>query len=163
MTALIPLSGKHAVGPHAFALVDDGMVAFLSQWRWKAKWNAARTHIYAVRNVRGSDGVWRLVRMHRLVLGLADGHPFDGEHRNGNTLDNTRGNLWAACRSANIAKARTAVVDGVCARCAAAFSRTVHSAAAHNVRFCAGCAGPSRAQRRARRLRGRSGPSPGLV
>jgi len=36
----IELSGKHAVGEHSFALVDDQDFAEFSRWRWKAKPNA---------------------------------------------------------------------------------------------------------------------------
>ncbi|WP_244807972.1 hypothetical protein [Caballeronia zhejiangensis] len=67
--ALIKLSGRHAVGRHEFALVDDDMFDFLSQWKWKAKPNGSGNHVYAVRNVV-ENGKNRTIRMHRLVLGM---------------------------------------------------------------------------------------------
>lgn len=68
------------------AVVDDCDFATLSQHRWS--WSNG----YAVRCswVRGT-GRGRMILMHREILGLNRGGQVD--HKNGNRLDNRRGNL----------------------------------------------------------------------
>jgi hypothetical protein len=97
-TRTIQLTGKHAVGSHAFCVVDELDFGWLTQWKWKAKPNANGTHVYAARNVV-VDGKWRLIRMHREVAGYSG--PLDVDHIDRNTMNNTRANLRAVTRSIN--------------------------------------------------------------
>jgi len=112
MTAKIALSGKYAVGAHAFALVDDADFAYLNQWRWKAKWNAAGNHVYAVRNVGTAT-----LRMHRVVLNLDASCLSDVDHINHDALDNRRCNLRVVTRSVNIKNAKRVYSSFECSDC----------------------------------------------
>ncbi len=98
MSVKLRLHGKYAVGQYQYALVDEEDWPQLIRHRWKAKPNAAGTHVYAVRNAGG-----KAVRMHRVVL---DAPSFaesglDVDHINRNPLDNRRENLRLVSRSAN--------------------------------------------------------------
>lgn len=75
------------------ALVDDTDFEWLSQWKWYAEWHPDIKGFYAARNFRLHDGGKRLIRMHRLILGLERGDKRQGDHKNHNTLDNQRENL----------------------------------------------------------------------
>jgi hypothetical protein len=55
---------------------------------------------YAVAIIR-ANGEQHSVRMHRLLLGLQFGDERVGDHRNGDQLDNRRGNLRIASRTEN--------------------------------------------------------------
>lgn len=99
---LLSLSGRYAVGPHAHALVDEDLFDELSRYKWKAKPNARRTHVYAVRNVV-VDGVNKTIRLHRYVLGYFG--PLDVDHIDRNTMNNKRSNLRVATRSENVRNA----------------------------------------------------------
>jgi hypothetical protein len=84
MTKIIPLTqGK-------VALVDDNDYKWLNQWKW---------YMYAIRGLfyarRGNGGSL----MHRLILGAPPGVQVD--HRNGDGLDNRRGNLRLASHAEN--------------------------------------------------------------
>lgn len=81
-----------------FTIVDDEDYAFLNQWGWSAV--TAHGYIYAVRTSRKSEGKPRCIRMHRAICGTRDG--FETDHKNGNTLDNRRGNLREATRIQNM-------------------------------------------------------------
>jgi hypothetical protein len=81
--------------------VDDVDFELLNQWKWYASWNEATKSFYAVRNDR-SSGRHRQVRMHRFILGLEYGDERQGDHINGDTLDNRREtNLRISTRSEN--------------------------------------------------------------
>jgi endogenous inhibitor of DNA gyrase (YacG/DUF329 family) len=111
-TMKIPLTGKHAVGPYSFALVDASDYPELAQWKWKAKWNAAGNHVYAVRNVGNST-----LRMHRVILGLGAFKGDDVDHINHESLDNRRSNLRVVSRSVNVKNARKVCTLFACADC----------------------------------------------
>ncbi len=105
----IELGGKHAVGEHQYALVDDQDYEELSRHRWKAKpnGNKARPQVYAVRNTQ-VGGKHVTIRMHRHIMGLNAGSGVNGiadgaevDHRNHNTLDNRRRNLVLSDRRGN--------------------------------------------------------------
>jgi hypothetical protein len=69
------------------AFVDDDMYLYLNRWNWyaaKAKnlWYAQRNELFPKR---------KTIRMHRVVIGVADG--IDVDHINGNGLDNQKNNL----------------------------------------------------------------------
>ena len=84
-TKLIPLSqGK-------FAIVDAEDFKFLNRWKWYAFSGKQRKKLkfYAVRNSTGPKK--RIIFMHVVLLKPKKG--FEGDHRNGNSLDNRRSNL----------------------------------------------------------------------
>ena len=72
------------------ALVDDDDYEWLSQWRWYFNSNGPG---YASR----WDKSRRSVLMHRVIMNAEKGVVIG--HRNGNTLDNRRVNLYRATRS----------------------------------------------------------------
>lgn len=76
------------------AIVDDEDFAELAQYRWRYQ-----TGGYAVRNSKGPDGKTRTIRMHCAIMGRRSG--FEIDHRNGNGLDNRRGNLRFATHEQN--------------------------------------------------------------
>jgi hypothetical protein len=85
---LIPLTKGY------FAQVDDEDFDFLNQWKWRAGVRGSR--VYAIR--RGEDG--KTVLMHRVILSVND-RKVDVDHKIGNGLDNTRGNIRWCTRSQN--------------------------------------------------------------
>jgi AP2 domain len=91
---LIPLTqGK-------FAMVDDADYPLISQFKWYAHKGKHDSTYYAVRKVRGADGKQKDIRMHRFILGLTD-PKVQGEHRDGDGLNNTRDNLRTASNAEN--------------------------------------------------------------
>lgn len=76
------------------AYVSNRDFAYLSNFKWQAKRD--KNKWYAVR----SDPSGRTVRMHREILGLLDSS-LEGDHRDGNGLNNQRRNLREATRSQN--------------------------------------------------------------
>jgi hypothetical protein len=80
----------------AIALIDDvdGDAILAHKWSLNAgRWGSPG---YAVRNSAGG-----MLQMHRVILGAPPGVEVD--HRNGNGLDNRRGNLRLATASQNAA------------------------------------------------------------
>jgi hypothetical protein len=144
--ALIRLTGKHAVGAFTHAIVDDDMLAYLSQWRWKAKPNAGGNNVYAVRNTI-RDGKNVTLRMHRIVAGLSHDDPHDVDHDNHNSLDNRRFNLLRATRSENLLNARSVLRVGSCKHCSAPIDRITR----HGTTGAMACSKCSRAIRRSAR------------
>lgn len=130
---LIALRGKHAVGEHSHAMVDDEDFDRLNRWKWKAKPNGSGNHVYAVRNQKMPDGRCVDVRMHREVLGYCG--PLDVDHVNRNALDNTKANLRIVTRRVNVNN--TIWVDHhlTCHHCQAKF---IHHArlSARRAKFC---------------------------
>ena len=159
--AQIKLTGKYAVGPHAYAIVDDDMLDYLSQWRWKAKPNGSRNNVYAVRNVR-VGGRCVTLRMHRVVAGLDASNPLDVDHDNHNSLDNRRANLIPSTRSRNIANARRVVQCGMCCRCGVECVRTVSACVKGGPMTCSTCR-PARRQTSRSAVKNVTGPYPGDV
>jgi hypothetical protein len=99
--ALIPLT-KHQ---RAKVSVEDFL--FLMQWKWFAQWNKNTRSFYACRNSKSdARGKRKAIRMNRVVLGLEDGDPRQGEHENRDTLDNRRSNLRIATQSENMMNRR---------------------------------------------------------
>ena len=78
-----------------FDLVDLPLVA---PHRWCAAW--FRRNIYAITQMRDERGRQRSVRMHRLIIGVADPEVLV-DHRNLDGLDNHRDNLRVATRAEN--------------------------------------------------------------
>jgi hypothetical protein len=79
-------------------LVDDEDFGRLSKHRWHA-WRGRGFIWYAVRNGQRVAGKRSKVRMHREVLCCSGGMEVD--HRNGNGLDNQKGNLRVATDTQN--------------------------------------------------------------
>lgn len=79
------------------AVVDDARFFELAAHRWYALSNNCGK-FYAARDVV-TGGKKKTILMHRVVLGM--GRELDGEHRNGNSLDNQAENLRPATRSQN--------------------------------------------------------------
>lgn len=94
---LIPLSQKQ------FAIVDTEDFEWLSKWRWHALWNPCTNSFYAARNIAlpGRDRKFVKFRMHRVILGLEHGDKRQGDHMDGNTLNNRRSNLRIATPQEN--------------------------------------------------------------
>lgn len=78
-----------------FTLVDDADYVWLSQWKWYALKDHNRNRWYAVHKLNG-----KTVYMHRLILGIKDGHRID--HQDGGGLDNRRQNLRVATQRQNL-------------------------------------------------------------
>jgi hypothetical protein len=96
----VPLHGKKAAG--RVALVDDEDYELVSQYRWQVK-QASRPGSrddgpYAITTITHADGRRSMVYMHILIMGHTG-----IDHRNGDGLDNQRGNLRAATNSQNAA------------------------------------------------------------
>lgn len=133
--ATIELRGKYAIGDHRFAQVDDGDFTWLNNWAWKAKWNAGRNNIYAVR-VERIDGKSVDIRMHREVLGLQRGDAREVDHLDHFGLNNQRKNLRIATRSENILNARRIAVSVSCSWCGHLCERTVSAVVTRKLVFC---------------------------
>lgn len=84
-----------------FAKVSPEDYDHLSQIKWNAAWWKNVGSYYALCKQKNEAGVSRPVSMHRLLLGLKEGNPLQGDHINHDTLDNRRENLRAATRSEN--------------------------------------------------------------
>ncbi len=82
------------------AKVDATLFDQLNSHRWQARWNRCTKSFYAVRTLPRRDGKVTVL-MHREVLGLSKGDTRDGDHKNGDTLDNRRANLRGSSRSQN--------------------------------------------------------------
>jgi hypothetical protein len=74
------------------------------QWKWRAQgvFTARTLHFYAIRDDYFADGKRQFVFMHRFLLGLGLGDKRKGDHRNHDTLDNTRRNLRIASNTQNL-------------------------------------------------------------
>lgn len=72
--------------------VDGADYSWLNQWKWYAWWNPRTESFYAVRNYR-ENGKQHSISMQREILGLKRRDRRIGDHWNGDTLDNQRGNL----------------------------------------------------------------------
>ncbi len=98
----IPLHGKLAAGRSA--IIDDEDFALVSQYRWNA-WERHRPGRsdgpYAQATIRLPNGRTTTIRMHSLIMGSPG-----VDHKNGDGLDNTRGNLRLATSVQNGANQR---------------------------------------------------------
>lgn len=82
------------------ALVDASDYEWLMKRCWQAKFGGGRRTVYAGRNEGGRKDRHR-VMMHREILGLGRYDKRQGDHINGNTLDNRRSNLRIATHAEN--------------------------------------------------------------
>jgi len=87
------------------AIVDDEDFEWISKFRWYASAPSKSGCVYAVRTARvpGLKNP-RTFKMHREIVGAVEG--YDVDHANGNTLDNTRGNLRVASKRDNMRNKR---------------------------------------------------------
>jgi AP2 domain. len=83
------------------AIVDAADYLRLSAYKWHAA-EVTGGLVYAARRAK-VDGKWRLVYMHREILGLECGDKRKGDHESGDTLDNRRSNIRIATHAQNIA------------------------------------------------------------
>lgn len=84
-----------------FAVVSDEDFEGLSRWKWCAWRNPHTQSFYAVRRDVAVEGKQRTTLMHRQILNLGYGDKRQGDHGNGNTLDNRRLNLRIATHAEN--------------------------------------------------------------
>lgn len=86
-----------------WAVVDDEDYEWLMQWKWAAHWDSHKKNYYADRcEWIGGQGRKKLaIKMHRLILGLDRGDKRQGDHINGNSLDNRRSNLRIVTNAQN--------------------------------------------------------------
>ena len=98
--ALIPLTQDLS------SLVSEEDADWLRQFRWHAvKFGTkARPLVYAARNAK-IDGAWKLLLMHRALLGAPRGFVVD--HINHDGLDNRRVNLRLCTQRENMKNARS--------------------------------------------------------
>lgn len=82
--------------PVGVTLVDDADEAFVNQWTWRL----TTTTGYAFRGQRIA-GVYVNFRLHRVLLGLTRGDGLEGDHIDGDPLNNQRSNLRVATRPLN--------------------------------------------------------------
>jgi hypothetical protein len=92
--AAIPLGG-HRRPRRGWALIDAEDYPLVRGRPWHLASG------YAVTKERRPDGTYTQVRMHRLLLGLAEGNPLEGDHINRNRLDNRRANLRVVTKGEN--------------------------------------------------------------
>lgn len=116
--AKIALSGKHAVGQYAFALVDDADVQDLAQFNWIAA-KSGTGYVYAVRTWR-HEGAKHFEKMHRRVAAAKAGMEVD--HINRNTVDNRRENLRVVTHQQNLLNRAVASEQRQCRQCNGAFT-----------------------------------------
>lgn len=92
----IPLRARDG-SIRAYALVDDADLEWAA-WLWRLTSSG-----YARRCEGG-----RYLYLHRELLGLSPGDGLEGDHRNGDRLDNRRSNLRAVTRAQNSQNIRRA-------------------------------------------------------
>ncbi len=95
MSRTIPLTKGYVT------IVDDADHPELGRWKWCANVKGENA-VYAYRTVGNGPGQPKTsIYMHRLILGILDDKNIEGDHRNGDTLDNRRSNLRLATRRQN--------------------------------------------------------------
>lgn len=98
------------VGDIAYVPLTKGAVALIdaSDADWAAQYNWCRTSSgYPVRRIR-RYGKFYLLSMHRALLGLI-AHEVEGDHINGDPLDNRRSNLRVVSHAQNLKNLKTRV------------------------------------------------------
>ncbi len=101
------LSDIRAHGPVAYVTLTKGYVATIDvadiPLVWGYNWSALPhgNTVYA-KAAQTVDGVRRAVVMHRLLLGFSHGDGREGDHRDGNGLNNRRNNLREATRTQQV-------------------------------------------------------------
>lgn len=93
-TVRIPLRARDG-SVLAYTLIDAANVEWANQWRWCLSGAG-----YAARGDR-STGRFRMVSLHRELLGLVRGDGIECDHLNRDRLDNRRSNLRMTTRQGN--------------------------------------------------------------
>ena len=97
MTIKIPLTQGRV------AIIDEEDWQLVSQYNWYADFTGYTW--YALTNVRRADGKKRILRMHRLILGLTDSK-IQADHADGDGLNNQRNNLRPCINAENARNSR---------------------------------------------------------
>jgi len=84
-----------------FAWVDDEDYLPLTLHKWLANYKPSDGTYHAMRYERTKKGKSRGVYMARQILGLKHGDPRIADHKNHDTLDNTRNNLRICTKAQN--------------------------------------------------------------
>jgi hypothetical protein len=90
-----------------YAIVDDEDYALLSQHKWFAQWDPKTKSYRAARTLPFHNDKRGRQLMHRLIMGEPKGRLVD--HKNHDTLDNTRSNLRLCNNSQNSQNGRKQV------------------------------------------------------
>lgn len=90
------------------AIVDETDAAAVQQYKWHAS-KTSDGHYYA-RGYVQQGGEWVKVYMHRHLTGAAKG--VDVDHKNGDTLDNSRSNLRVCSHAENMQNVQARVSNG---------------------------------------------------
>ena len=75
------------------AIVDAADFEWLNQHKWWAQYDTHTQGYYANTQIKLASKYWPHYSMHRMILGLERGDTREGDHWNGNSLDNRRSNL----------------------------------------------------------------------
>jgi hypothetical protein len=75
------------------AIVDAADFEWLNQHKWWAQYDPHTQGYYANTQIKLASKYWPHYSMHRMILGLERGDTREGDHWNGNSLDNRRSNL----------------------------------------------------------------------
>jgi len=89
-----------------FAIVDDIDFDYLNTWKWYARKDRNKRNFYAERKTHGGGSIG----MSRAIMCPEDNECVD--HKNGNTLDNTRDNLRVCSNTENVRNARPILMYG---------------------------------------------------
>lgn len=84
-----------------FAIVDDDMFDYLSQWKWHVYWCKWTKSYYTMRHSKTINSIRHRIYMAREILGLKYGDKRQGDHINHDTLDNQRSNLRIVTKQQN--------------------------------------------------------------
>jgi len=105
MTAHKPAYRKIPLTQGQFAIVDATDYEWLMQWKWFAWRSSPIKHFYAVAHCKDDHN--KMLRMHRVILGLGFGDKRLADHKESEkTLDNRRSNLRIATNSQNSMNSR---------------------------------------------------------
>ena len=87
----------------AWTIVDADDYEWAMQYRWSLNDTG-----YVTRNAYYAPGRKLMSRLHRKILGLKFGDPREGDHENGDKLDNRRPNLRVGTKGENMQNRRGA-------------------------------------------------------
>ena len=132
MVRQIELTGKHAIGEHRFAVVDDADYTWLQQWRWMARKSRRTAYARRTTTINGRRiAVW----MHREILGLGRSDRRQSDHIDHDGLNNQRANLRAVSQTENARNARIEQQHGACRYCGRQFTVIKRAPGRRNL-FC---------------------------